>query len=307
MINTSRTFEDLNATLRAITGSGEGAAASMQLITAFTATTTFQLENVTSAFTTLLNAGITPTTDVLSDFGNVAAAFGKDITQIAQAAFNATTGEMEMLKQFGIIAKVEGDKLAVTFKNTTTKIDRDADSIVEFIRKVGSEEFPTALEERANTVSGAFSNLADVTSILFNTIGESGLNEALLSVAKGLIDIVNALTPLAGALGRGINTAFQAIAAGLEAIRANANVAIAALGILFGQAVLNNMAALSGGLKTLVTNFGLFAMRIMRIARTNPLLLFGGLAIAVAALSGEMETLNEGIAATVKGFDDQIM
>ena len=165
IVNTSRTFEDLNATLRAITGSSEAAAASMELITAFTATTTFQLENVTSAFTTLLNAGITPTTDVLQDFGNVAAAFGKDITQISQAAFNATTGEMEMLKQFGIIAKVEGDKLAVTFDNTTTLIERDSQSIIDFIRKIGSEKFPTALEERANTVSGAFSNLADATSI----------------------------------------------------------------------------------------------------------------------------------------------
>ena len=209
VISTSRTFEDLEATLKAITGSAEGAAASMALINKFTATTTFQLESVTSAFTTLLNAGITPTSDVLQDFGNVAAAFNKDITVMAQAAFNATTGEMEMLKQFGIIAKVQGDKLSVTFDNTTTTIERNSTSIIDYIRKIGSEKFPTALEERSKTVSGAFSNLADATSLLYNSVGESGLNEALTSLALGLIDVVNSAKPMAEAFGRGIKRAFE--------------------------------------------------------------------------------------------------
>ena len=41
---------------------------------------------------------------------------GKDITQLAQATFNATTGEMEMLKQFGIKAKLMGDQIEVSFE-----------------------------------------------------------------------------------------------------------------------------------------------------------------------------------------------
>ena len=106
IVNTSRQFQDLEATLKAITGSAEGAALSMDMVRKFTQGTTFQLQNVASAFTTLLNAGIAPTEDVLTDFGNLAAGAGKDITQLAQAIFNATTGEMEMLKQFGVIARV---------------------------------------------------------------------------------------------------------------------------------------------------------------------------------------------------------
>ena len=84
VVQTSRTFEDLGATLRAVTGSAESAAVSMDLVRKFTSGTTFQLENVSEAFITLLNAGITPTSEVLKDFGNIAAAFGKDITQMAQ-------------------------------------------------------------------------------------------------------------------------------------------------------------------------------------------------------------------------------
>ena len=67
-VNTIRKFEDLTATLKAITGSAEGAAISMDLIRKFTAGTTFELDEVTTSFTTLLNAGITPTSAVLTDF-----------------------------------------------------------------------------------------------------------------------------------------------------------------------------------------------------------------------------------------------
>ena len=85
IVQTTRTFEDLEATLTAITGSASVAADSFDLIRQFTATTTFQLQNVSQAFITLLQAGIVPTSDTLKDFGNVAAAFGKDISDIAQA------------------------------------------------------------------------------------------------------------------------------------------------------------------------------------------------------------------------------
>ena len=286
IVNTSRTFEDLNATLRAITGSSEAAAKSMELITAFTANTTFQLENVTSAFTTLLNAGITPTSDVLTDFGNVAAAFGKDITQISQAAFNATTGEMEMLKQFGIIAKVEGDKLAVTFDNTTTLIERDSQSIIDFIRKIGSEKFPTALEERANTVSGAFSNLADATSILFNEVGESGLNEALVRLARNLIDVVNNLRPIASGLGKAINLAFQQLGRLVEIVAENMKKLVGAIIVymsiqIAAATVRTGIAFVKFAQSITVARAAMVGLNIA--TRRSPLILLGLAAVAAGA------------------------
>ena len=87
-------FEDLEATLKAVTGSANAAAASFDLIRQFTATTTFQIQDVANAFIKLKLAGIVPTTDVMQDFGNFAAGMGKSITHLAQAAFNSTTGEM---------------------------------------------------------------------------------------------------------------------------------------------------------------------------------------------------------------------
>lgn len=122
--STTRTFEDLQATLKAVTGSNEAAAKSFDFIRKFTGNTTFQLENVTEGFITLVNAGIVPSAERLTAFGNVAAAFNKDITEITKAVFNATTGEMEMLKQFGIKAKQNTDTIDVTFGGATQTIEK---------------------------------------------------------------------------------------------------------------------------------------------------------------------------------------
>lgn len=231
IIQTSRTFEDLEATLRAVTGGAENAAVSMDLVRKFTSGTTFQLENVASAFTTLVNAGIAPTSKVLTDFGNLAAGSGKDITQLAQAVFNATTGEFEMLKQFGIKATVDGDKLAVNFRGQTERIGRDADSIVEHLRKISQEAFSTALEERLKTVSGVFSNFKDEVSEVFKAIGEGGLNDVLVDLGKSLITLLQALRPVGSFIGGVLKLAFDGLSSVIGFLQRQMNTFIAILGI----------------------------------------------------------------------------
>ena len=201
VVNTVRTFEDLEATLRAVTGSAEAASEGFKLIRAFTATTTFQIEEVAQAFITLKQAGITPTSDALQDFGNFAAGMGKSITQLAQAAFNATTGEMEMLKQFGVVARQQGDQITVTFDGTTKTIERSGESIIAFLRSIGREKFPTAIAERANTLSGAISNLQDQVSEFNVSVGEGGLSDALISLSRNTGGLLENLRPLGEAFG----------------------------------------------------------------------------------------------------------
>ena len=205
IVQTNRTFEDLEATLRAVTGSAEAAKKSFELIRAFTSTTTFQIEEVAQAFITLKQAGIVPTSEVLQDFGNFAAGMGKSVTQLAQAAFNATTGEMEMLKQFGVIARQQGDKITVTFDGVTKTIDRSGEAIVEFLRSIGREKFPTAIEERFNTLSGAISNLKDQISEFNVAIGDGvsgmGLRQNFINLAKSTASLLETLRPLGQLIG----------------------------------------------------------------------------------------------------------
>ena len=205
IVQTNRTFEDLEATLRAVTGSALAAKKSFELIRAFTSTTTFQIEEVAQAFITLKQAGIVPTSEVLQDFGNFAAGMGKSVTQLAQAAFNATTGEMEMLKQFGVVARQQGDKITVTFDGVTKTIDRSGEAIVEFLRSIGREKFPTAIEERFNTLSGAISNLKDQISEFNVAVGDGvsgfGLRQNFINLAKSTASLIETLRPLGQLFG----------------------------------------------------------------------------------------------------------
>ena len=210
IVQTTRTFEDLEATLTAITGSASVAADSFDLIRQFTATTTFQLQNVSQAFITLLQAGIVPTSDTLKDFGNVAAAFGKDISDIAQATFRGITGEMEMLKQFNIIARIEGDKIKMTFDGVTTTIERNGQAVSDFIRNIGRTKFPTAIEDRANTLSGAISNLQDAFAEFQLAIGNE-FKQTLTSLIRQLTRIMNAGRPVATLFGKVLNAALIAV------------------------------------------------------------------------------------------------
>jgi len=209
IVNTIRTFEDLEATLKAVTGSAKNAALSFDLIREFTSRTTFQIDEVARAFITLKQAGVVPTAGVLQDFGNFAAGMGKSITDLAQAAFNATTGEMEMLKQFGVIARQQGDKITVTFDGVTQVIERSGSAVIDFLRSIGREKFPTAIAERANTLSGAISNLQDAISEFFVAIGEGGFAQALTSFSRRLAAILNNAKGVANIIGGVLTGAFK--------------------------------------------------------------------------------------------------
>lgn len=304
IVNTSRTFEDLGATLKAITGSQESAAAGFDLIRKFTAGTTFQLENVSSAFITLLNAGITPTSDTLMDFGNVAAAFNKDITQLAQAAFNATTGEMEMLKQFGIVARLEGDKINVTFDGVTKQIDRNATDIIDFIRSIGAEKFPTALEERANTVTGAFSNLADATSELFNAMGEAGLNEVLVRSTRKLIDLVNAAKPLGRLVGATLKTAFEKLKEAIALVNENLSFLITLVGSFIALKLAVTVVRTGIAFVNLVRALKMarVAMIAFNMATKGNFLII--VALGIAQITGGLEALTKKLDSVIKKFGE---
>ena len=210
IVDTTRKFEDLNATLKAITGSADTAALSFDVIRQFTAQTTFQLDSVAQAFITLLQAGIVPTEDALMDFGNLAAAFGKDISLVAQATFRAITGEMEMLKQFNVIARIEGDKLKMTFDGVSTEIDRNGRAVADYLRNIAQMKFPTAVADRANTLSGAFSNLSDAFAEFQLAIGDQ-FKGVLTEIVKDMTELLYAAQPLAQVIGYALKFALIAV------------------------------------------------------------------------------------------------
>ena len=202
LVRTIRTYEDLKATLVTIEGDAQKAAEAFELIQEFTAGTTFQLDEVSNAFITFRNAGLRPTQEMMTSLGNIAAGMGKRFDDVAKAVFNATTGEMEMLKQLGIKVKVEGDKLKLIFRGMATEIDNDAESIVEALEKIGREDFAGAIEARSKTLTGAISNLKDAIDMVAVAIGEGGLKTNLTELLIEMKELLLTTPELSYGLGR---------------------------------------------------------------------------------------------------------
>ncbi len=202
LVNTVRTFEDLRATLVTIEGDAQKAGEAFDLIRKFTAGTTFQLEEVSNAFITFRNAGLNPTQAMMTDIGNIAAGMGKRIDDVARAVFNATTGEFEMLKQLGIKVKTEGKNLTVNFRGTARTIKNDGKEIVAFLREIGEVEFAGAIDARAKTLSGAFSNLQDQIAEVAVAIGEGGLKTELTEGAREMTKLLKNTPEVTRALGK---------------------------------------------------------------------------------------------------------
>jgi polyhydroxyalkanoate synthesis regulator phasin len=299
-IQTVREFEDLEATLRAVTGSAESAATSFKLIRAFTATTTFQIQEVASAFIKLKQAGIIPTSDVLQDFGNLAAGMGRSIETLAQAAFNATTGEMEMLKQFGIIARVEGDKLKVTFDGTTKMIERNGEAITGFLREVGRESFSDALEQRAKTLSGAISNMKDASSEFMVAIGEGGLKDVLADLSLEMKDLLMNNRELAHNLGKVLGGAVNILANTLKFLLQNIELVTAAFAFMVGSSIAGALNTMMPTLISLFTKLN----KVLKGTATMAIVLQGATGIGIAKVAAGLTLAGASLAVMNKMLDD---
>ena len=302
--STTRTFEDLQATLKAVTGSNEAAAKSFDFIRKFTGNTTFQLENVTEGFITLVNAGIVPSAERLTAFGNVAAAFNKDITEITKAVFNATTGEMEMLKQFGIKAKQNTDTIDVTFGGATQTIEKTSEAIVDFVTQIGETRFPTALQDRADTLSGAISNMNDSFSEFFFAIGEGGLKDVMTEVALATKDMLDEARPLAAAVGAKLKVAFDGLKIAIQFVVDNMNKLLLISGLFMALGLATTLLRAGIAAAKMARSIGLLKVAMIalnKVSKGNIIMLIGVIAAeqlglldaAAERVGGVLESLGE--------------
>lgn len=199
LVTVTREFNVLDAQLKTATGSAKNAEEAFKWIQDFAANTPYDLAQVTGAFVQLKNLGLDPSEKALQSYGNTAAAMGKSLNQFIEAVADASTGEFERLKEFGIKASSEGDKVKLTFRGVTTEIGKNSQEIESYLMRLGEVEFAGAMEERTKTLDGAISNLADTWDSLFLTVSSKGvgsvIEDSVRTATDGiqlLIDTINA-------------------------------------------------------------------------------------------------------------------
>lgn len=193
VLDAQREFDKLNASLITATGSTAQAKEAFAALQAFASTTPYSVQEATEAFIKMRNLGLDPSERALRSYGNTAAAMGKDLTQMVEAVADASTGEFERLKEFGITAKQNGDQVALTFKGMTATIGNNAKDIQGYLRNLGEVDFAGGMELRAATLDGAISNLGDTWQNFLRTVSQSGAGDGAREGVTQLSAAINDL------------------------------------------------------------------------------------------------------------------
>lgn len=179
-------YGKLNAQLITITGSQAGADAVFARLEDFATKTPFQLNEVVNAFAKLKARGLDPSQEALTAYGDMASGMSKSLDQMIEAVADASTGEFERLRDFGVVAKTEGDKVSFTFKGITTTVAKEASAIEGYLVKLGQTNFGGGMNRQMEALGGSASNLEDAWAKLMRTIGEAGATDA----AQGSISLL---------------------------------------------------------------------------------------------------------------------
>lgn len=204
----------LRASLETVTGSVESASAAWDRLNAFATQTPYSLAQSVDGFVQLKALGLDPSIEALESYGNTAAARGKDLSQFIEAVADASVGEFERLKEFGIKASKQGEDVALAFQGVTTTIKNNADDIQKYLIDIGNVQFAGAMEKQAATLGGAFSAVEDSVSSLFLVMGDTGASDALAQSLRFVAENLETLAKIAGAAGVGAIAAGAVKAAG---------------------------------------------------------------------------------------------
>lgn len=220
VLKTGVGFESLRARLKTVEGSAEGAKAAFSQIQEFTKATPFQLEEVTTAFVRLKSLGLDASKESMTSFGNLAAAQGKSIVDFIEAVADASTGEFERLKEFGIKAKTEGDNVSFVFKGQTTTVKKESAAIQAYLKNLGETQFAGAMEDQMATTAGQLSNLQDSVSVFFDKVSQSGALDAFKGLLGDLAAKLQDSDGFAQTLSDGIVSAIERIREFIQGVTA---------------------------------------------------------------------------------------
>jgi muramidase (phage lysozyme) len=195
VLDTAGKFEQFQTTLETIEGSAEKAKKSMDWIAKFARETPYEVEGLTAAFVKLKAYGIDPMDGTLKTLGDTASAMGKSLNMAVEALADASTGEFERLKEFGITTKTVGDKATFSWtqngKLLTKTVGKNAVEIRKFILENFGARFAGAMDKQSKTWKGMLSNLADAWTDFERQIADAGFFDVAKKKIRELLDAID--------------------------------------------------------------------------------------------------------------------
>ena len=164
-IETSAKFEKFSLILETLEGNSKKAQQDLEWIKSFAKTTPYEIDQVTEAFVKLKSYGFNATKE-LKVLGDTAAAMGKPLDMAVEAIADAVTGEFERLKEFGVKAYQQGEKVAFTWADASGKaryivVDNNREVIESTLTTIWNSKYQGAMDKLSMSWDGIISNMKD--------------------------------------------------------------------------------------------------------------------------------------------------
>ena len=189
--------EKVIASFRAITDNAEQARAVFDTFNNLSRELPQSFDEIRQSVLTLGKSGIMPTTDLIKDLSNIAAGTGKSLTEVSQAVYSATAGQLRGLQALGIQAEKSGDKIKMTFKGSTTEIANSKQALLDYVSSISKSEFAGAAESQMQGLTGAIKNVGDAWGDFLYAIGgngNGGLGEVITQAVWIAVDALDGLS-----------------------------------------------------------------------------------------------------------------
>lgn len=210
-LSTAANFERMKTALTTTLGGTQEAAAAFEQLQGFAAATPYSLEEVTNGFLKLKARGLDGSERALRAWGDTASAMGKTLDDMVEAVADASTGEFERLKEFGIQASSQGDKVAITFRGVTTTVAKEARAIEAELMRLGEVNFAGGMEAMSKTLGGRLSTIKDGFDQFIVGVMDSGITDALKSIMSSFSGMGETGALLGDVLGVTLGGAFTVL------------------------------------------------------------------------------------------------
>ena len=222
VVDTASEFERYRSVLETIEGSSEKARQSMAWVSEFATKTPYELSEVNEAFVKLKSYGLDPIKDgLLTTLGDTSAGMGKPLMQAVEAIADAMTGQNQRLKDFGINASAQGNRIIYEYTDKSGRQMRamadknNREQIRATLQTIWNEKYGGAMDKLSGTFAGMMSNLSDNWERFKLMIADSGVFDYLKNKLSGLLEKIDAmakdgsLQKLAETIGKNLVTAFE--------------------------------------------------------------------------------------------------
>jgi len=251
VVEASSRAEDLKTTLETVTGSAKAGDEAFKFINDFATRTPFDIETLTETFIKLQAAGIEPTEELLTTFGDMASVTTDRIgslNAITDLFARTTAGglgleDLNRLADRGIpVFDIFQKKLGLTrlevseFGKSAEGAAKLKDALLEGL----NEDFGGGMEKASKNLSVSLSNMGIAANNALIAVGEGGLSDAINTAAVKFTDFINANQDLAIALGEKLGQAVTMVTDGIIFLFENADKAkpiFDLLGLVFKEVV----------------------------------------------------------------------